>query len=131
MNKEFKLKESKVISNLNDYATILTAMVGENGKIEKVVNRAKDLAEAFAQLESTFDKFENADSSYGLESFISQDDYMRWLIGQLDVDRTNNDLLKIVENTLNLLMLIMTCELRTYYTINAKGLFSDLEELIK
>lgn len=130
MNQEFKQKQSAVISILDDYAAMLTAMVGDNAEIEKVANRAKDMAKAFAQLESIFDKFENVDSSYGLETFISQDEYMRWLIGRLDADRTNNDLVKIVETTLNHLMLVMMCEISTCSSVKSKGLICGLEELI-
>ena len=131
MNQDFKQKQSAVISNMNDYAAIAAAMVGDNAEIEKVANKAKDMAKAFAQMESIFDKIENADSSYGLETFISQDEYMRWLIGRLDADRKNNDLVKIVENTLNHLLLVMMCEINTYSSVKTKSLINGLEELIK
>ena len=130
MNQDFIQKQSAVISNLNDYATIAASMVGDNAEIEKVVNKAKDMAKAFVQMESIFDKIENADSSYGLETFISQDEYIRWLIGRLDADRKNNDLVKIVDNTFNHLQLVVMCEIKTYNIVKAKNLISGLEKLI-
>ena len=130
MNQDFKQKQSAVISNLNDYAAIAAAMVGDNAEIENVVNRAKDMAKAFAQMENIFDKIENADSSYGFETFISQDEYMRWLIGRLDADRKNNDLVKIVENTFNHLQLVVMCEIKTYSSVKAKNLISGFGKLI-
>ena len=131
MNQEFKQKQSVVISIMDDYAAILAAMIVDNAEIEKVANKAKDMAKAFTQIGGIFDKLENADSSYGLETFISQDEYMRWLIGRLDAERANNDIVKIVENTLNHLMLVMMCEISTCSRVKSKGLISGLEELIK
>ena len=131
MNSEFKQKLSTVIANLRDYANQLKNMAGAEPAIEKLWKKAEDMAKAMPMTESIFDKIENADSSYALNVFLQQDEYMRWLLSEQDADRGNGSLQKIVENTLTMLTLVQTCEFHVYSTSKAKGMIKDIESLLK
>lgn len=55
--------------------------------IEGLWKRTEDMAKAMPTTESIFDKIENAGSSYALDVYLQQDEYMRWLLSALDADR--------------------------------------------
>jgi len=131
MNSEFKQKLSTVIKNLSDYSNQLKNMAGTEPTIEKLWKKVEDMANAMPTTESIFDKLENAESSYALDVFLQQDEYMRWLLSELDADRGNGSLQKIVENTLTMLMLVQMCEFHVYGTCKAKGLINDMNLLKK
>lgn len=131
MNEEFKKKQAMVITYLNDYSNLLMNMVGDNHNIQKIVDKVTDMSKGLMSLDAIFDNFENIDSSYGFEVFESYNEYMRWLISRLNADRNNGDLIRIIENTLNLLMTNIMCEIRTLGTVKAKGIISGLEDMLK
>lgn len=131
MNSEFKQKLSTVIANLHDYANQLKIMAGTETAIEKLWKKAEDMAKAMPMTESIFDKIENVESSYALDVYIQQDEYMRWLLSALDSDRDNASLQKIVENTLTMLTLVQMCEFQIYSTSKAKGMIKDIDSLLK
>lgn len=131
MNEEFKKKQAKVITYLNDYSNLLMNMVGDNHNIQRMVDKVTDMSKGLSLLDAIYDNFENIDSSYGLEVFVSYNEYMGWLISRLNADRNNGDLIRIIENTLNLLMTNIMCEVRTLGNVKAKGIISGLEEMLK
>ena len=131
MNSDFKQILSTVIANLRDYANQLKNMTGTEPAIERLWKKAEDMAKAMPTTESIFDKIENADSSYALNVYLQQDEYMRWLLSVLDTDRGNTSLQKIVENTLTMLTLVQMCEFQIYSTSKAKGLIRDIGSLLK
>lgn len=131
MNSEFKQKLSTVIVNLHDYANQLKNMAGIEPAIEGLWKKAEDMAKAMPTTESIFDKIENAESSYALDVYLQQDEYMRWLLSELDADRGNGSLQKIVDNTLTMLTLVQMCEFHVYSTSKAKGMIKDIESLLK
>lgn len=131
MNSEFKQKLSTVIANLRDYSNQLKNMASSEPAIEGLWKKAEDMAKAMPTTESIFDKIENADSSYALNVYLQQDEYLRWLLSVLDTDRGNTSLQKIVENTLTMLTLVQMCEFQIYSTSKAKGLISDIGSLLK
>ncbi len=131
MNSDFKQKLSTVIANLRDYANQLKNMTGTETAIEGLWKKAEDMAKAMPTTESIFDKIENADSSYALNVYLQQDEYMRWLLSVLDTDRGNTSLQKIVDNTLTMLTLVQMCEFQIYSTSKAKGMIKDIDSLLK
>lgn len=131
MNSDFKQILSTVIANLRDYANQLKNMTGTEPAIERLWKKAEDMTKAMPTTESIFDKIEYADSSYALNVYLQQDEYLRWLLSVLDTDRGNTSLQKIVENTLTMLTLVQMCEFQIYSTSKAKGLISDIGSLLK
>lgn len=131
MISDFKQKLSTVIANLRDYANQLKNMTGTETAIEGLWKKAEDMAKAMPTTESIFDKIENADSSYALNVYLQQDEYMRWLLSVLDTDRGNTSLQKIVDNTLTMLTLVQMCEFQIYSTSKAKGMIKDIDSLLK
>lgn len=131
MNDDFKNKQAKVVSYLNDYSNLLMNMVGDNNDIQKLVDKVTDMAKGLSTVDAIFDNFENIDSSYGFEVFETNNEYMEWLISRLNTDRNNGDLIRIIENTLNLLMTNIMCEIRTFGTVKAKGIISGIEKMMK
>ena len=131
MNSEFKQKLSTVIAYLHDYANQLKNMAGAEPAIEKLWKKVEDMAKAMPKSEGIFDTIENADSSYALDVYLQQDEYMRWLLSELDADRGNTSLQKIVENTLTMLTLVQTCEFHVYCSSKAKGMIKDIDSLLK
>lgn len=131
MNSEFKQKLSTVIKNLSDYSNQLKNMAGTEPTIEKLWKKVEGMANAMPTTESIFDKIGNTDSSYALEVYLQQDEYIRWLLSVLDADRGNTSLQKIVENTLTMLTLVQTCEFHVYGSSKAKGMIKDIDSLLK
>lgn len=131
MNSEFKQKLSTVIANLTEYANQLKNMAGTEHAIEELWRKSEDMVKAMPMTESIFDKIESAESSYALDIYLQQDEYMRWLLSVLDADRNNAVLQKVVENTLTMLALVQTCEIHVYGTSKAKGLIKDIDSLLK
>ena len=131
MNSEFKQKLSTVIANLSDYSKQLKNMAGTEPVVEVLWKKAEDMVKAMPTTESIFDKIENADSSYALDVYLQQDEYMRWLLSELDADRGNTILQKIAENSLTMLTLVQMCEFHVYGTSIAKGLINDMNLLKK
>lgn len=131
MNSEFKQKISTVIANLHDYANQLKTMAGTEPAIEELWKKAEDMVKAMPKTESVFDTIENANSSYALDVYLQQDEYMRWLLSELDADRGNGSLQKIVENTLTMLMIVQTCEFHVYSTSKVKEMIKDIDSLLK
>lgn len=131
MNSEFKQKLSTVIKNLSDYSKLLKNMAGTEPAIEVLWKKAEDMAKAMPTTENIFDKIENADSSYALDVYLQQDEYMRWLLSALESDKDNVVLQKVVENTLAMLSLVQMCEFHVYGTSKAKGLITDIDSSLK
>lgn len=131
MEQSFKNKQSSVIANLNDYVAILEKMAEDNASINVLVEKCKDFSKTIVEIESLFDKVAPDILSYGLEVFISNDEYLRWLIKQLDDDRKNQNLIKIIDNTLSLIMSILMCEISIYSKIKAKEMLSNCSDNIK
>ena len=131
MNSEFKQKLSTVIANLHDYANQLKTMAGTEPAIEELWKKAEDMAKAMPKTENIFEKIENADSSYALDVYLQQDEYVRWLLSELNSDRDNAVLQKVVENTLTMLTLVQTCEFRVYSASKAKEMIKDIDSLLK
>lgn len=131
MNSEFKQKLSIVIANLCDYANQLKNMANSEPAIERLWKKAEDMAKAMPTTENIFDKIENEDSSYALDVYLQQDEYMRWLLSALESDKDNVVLQKVVENTLAMLSLVQMCEFHVYGTSKAKGLINDIDSSLK
>lgn len=131
MNSEFKQKLSIVIANLCDYANQLKNMANSEPAIERLWKKTEDMAKAMPTTENIFDKIENADSSYALDVYLQQDEYMRWLLSALESDKDNVVLQKVVENTLAMLSLVQMCEFHVYGTSKAKGLITDIDSSLK
>lgn len=131
MNSEFKQKLSTVIANLSDYSNQLKNMASSEPVIEKLWKKSEDMTKAMHTTESIFDKIGNTDSSYALDVYLQQDEYIRWLLSVLDADRGNTSLQKIVENTLTMLTLVQTCEFHVYSSSKAKGIIKDIDSLLK
>ena len=131
MEQSFKNKQSSVIANLNDCVAILEKMTEDNASINVLVEKCKDFSKTIVEIESLFDKVAPDILSYGLEVFISNDEYLRWLIKQLDDDRKNQNLIKIIDNTLSLIMSILMCEISIYSKIKAKEMLSNCSDNIK
>lgn len=131
MNSEFKQKLSTVIKNLSDYSKLLKNMAVTEPAIEVLCKKAEDMAKAMPTTENIFDKIENADSSYALDVYLQQDEYMRWLLSALESDKDNVVLQKVVENTLAMLSLVQMCEFHVYGTSKAKGLITDIDSSLK
>lgn len=131
MEQCFKNKQSSVIANLNDCVAILEKMTEDNASINVLVEKCKDFSKTIVEIESLFDKVAPDILSYGLEVFISNDEYLRWLIKQLDDDRKNQNLIKIIDNTLSLIMSILMCEISIYSKIKAKEMLSNCSDNIK
>lgn len=130
MEQSFKNKQSSVIANLNDCVAILEKMTEDNASINVLVEKCKDFSKTLVEIESLFDKVAPDILSYGLEVFISNDEYLRWLIKQLDDDRKNQNLIKIIDNTLSLIMSILMCEISIYSKIKAKEMLSNCSDNI-
>lgn len=91
MNNVFKKKQAKVISNLQDYSDLLVTMVVDNHNIQKLVDKVNDIAKGLSSIDLIFDKFDNFESSFGLEVFETYNEYMKWLINYLNGNRNNDD----------------------------------------
>lgn len=75
MEQSFKNKQSSVIANLNDCVAILEKMTEDNTSINVLVEKCKDFSKTIVEIESLFDKVAPDILSYGLEVFISNDEY--------------------------------------------------------
>lgn len=126
MNQEFKNKQARVVNNFDYYAVALQGMVSDNSAIGALVAKVKDISKAIAKTESVFDKVSTLDSSYSLEVLFLQDEKMKWMIGLLDADKQNGNLIEIIDNTLSLMMSVMMCEIRTLGLDKAQAIMKGI-----
>lgn len=128
MDNKFQQKQAEAISKMTDYAAKLSQMTVDNSKISEVCDKVTEIISALKKAESVFDKFNNADASYGIQAILSTDDYLNWLIDHLDKDRQNNDWIRVLQETLNLLMCVFASEMGVHVNNKANSILSDLKK---
>ena len=128
MDNKFQQKQAEAISKMTDYADKLSQMTVDNSKISEVCDKVTEIISALKIAESVFDKFNNADESYGIQAILSTDDYLNWLIDHIDKDRQNNDWIRVLQKTLSLLMCVFASEMRVHFNNKANSILSDLKK---
>lgn len=128
MDNKFQQEQAEAISKMTDYAAKLSQMTVDNSKISEVCDKVTEIISALKKAESVFDKFNNADASYGIQTILSTDDYLNWLIDHLDKDRQNNDWIRVLQETLSLLMCVFASEMRVHFNNKANSILSDLKK---